>query len=765
MLKRIFGFLLFVLTAVNASAQYKSWKSVLVFSPEVGPLSAVKQLSPKGTLLATSNEKGRIQLKKADSDTVLLFSSPEIGGLRIFNLKSPSKEVYLRNDTLFFERLSHSIKEVNIRNNKQLLDLEQKKVDVQQFGSNNIEDALNRTPGVQMLNHQISLRAGSGYTIGAASRTQVLLDGMPILIPFSGDIRWTLVPNEAIGKIDVQFLPTSAASASGAINGIVDFKYNTDKTRKIRLYQSFYGNPPKGIDRTWSGNNPMISGLDFSTGLRSFQLANPKQSIQLMAFGNLNRDEGYREGEFSYRGRVGGSFSWTHSTMKWDSTGLKPKKLGVSHSVQVNGLMLRDSTGLFFFWKSYAEAYKVIQSAVHPAVLKYFLIDPSYKFEKSTATRMQTLAVRNRYFYTGDHQLYSSVAYVSQVKKYMVQAGGDHQLVQVATAFTRNIAVYADAEMKKHFANYAVGLGGGVRYAWYASNVQRTMHKPMLRAHAFYADSIRSITVYATWAQTWRTPNLIETQAQTVGGQFNLFPNQFLRPEFANGFELKAEKRIAETHSLQKITVAIFQNRYQDMIDLKYGLFIPANLDTSKTYNVGDFLGARSENVYAARITGFQLIWDGNFELNTKKKTYLGYLAEYTYANPIYANLKPDTADKNPYRKYLKYRTNHVVRLQVFYKYQGFTYSINARYTSFMKNMDQEILTYVDGVKAYRLEHPRGDFWTDIQVSKSFAPIGKLQSGWEVSLIIRNLFNVAYMPIPGNMAQPRSIGVQGIYRF
>lgn len=765
MLKRLIGILLFVSTAFAASAQYKAWKTLLVFSPEIGPLAAVKQLSPKGVVLSTSNEKGRIHLKKADSDTVLLFSSPEIGGLRIWNLKNPTKEVYLRNDTLIFERLSHSIKEVNIRNNIQLRDLEQKKVDVQQFGSNNIEDALNRTPGVQMLNHQISLRAGSGYTIGAASRTQVLLDGMPILIPFSGDIRWTLVPNEAIGKIDVQFLPNSAASSSGAINGIVDFKYNDDKTRKIRLYQSFYDNPPKGIDRTWTGRNPMISGLDFNTGLRTMQWLKPKQSIKLMAFGNLNRDEGYREGEFSYRGRVGGSFVWTHSTMKWDSTGFVPRKLGIEHSFQLNGLILRDSTGLFFFWKSYSEAYKVIQSAVHPAVLKYFLIDPSYKFEKSTATRTQTLAVRNRYFYTGDHQLYSSVAYVSSVKKYTFQAGGDHQLVQVVSSFTRNISMYADAEMKKHFANYAVGLGGGIRYALYASNVQRTMHKPMLRAHAFYADSIRSITVFATWAQTWRTPNLIETQAQTVGGQFNLFPNQFLRPEFANGFELKAEKRIAENQSLQKITVALFQNRYQDMIDLKYGIFIPSNLDTSKTYNIGDFLGARSENVYAARITGFQVIWDGNFELNAKKKMYIGYLAEYTYANPIYANLKADTADKNPYRKYLKYRTNHVVRLQVFFKHQGFTYSINTRYTSFMKNMDQEILTYVEGVKTYRLDHPHGDFWTDIQVSKSFSSNQRTSAGWEVALIVRNLFNVAYMPIPGNMAQPRSIGIQGVYRF
>ena len=48
-----------------------------------------------------------------------------------------------------------------------------------------LKGLVSKTPGVSILDGQVSIRGGSGYSYGVGSRVQMLLDGMPLL---SGDL-------------------------------------------------------------------------------------------------------------------------------------------------------------------------------------------------------------------------------------------------------------------------------------------------------------------------------------------------------------------------------------------------------------------------------------------------------------------------------------------------------------------------------------------------------------------------------------------------
>src|SRR5690606_22606142 len=66
----------------------------------------------------------------------------------------------------------------------------------------NLSDALDQVPGVVVVDEEPQIRAGSGFSYGAGSRVQVLVDDIPIL---SGDIgrpNWSFLPIESMEQVE-----------------------------------------------------------------------------------------------------------------------------------------------------------------------------------------------------------------------------------------------------------------------------------------------------------------------------------------------------------------------------------------------------------------------------------------------------------------------------------------------------------------------------------------------------------------------------------
>lgn len=69
--------------------------------------------------------------------------------------------------------------------------------------NNSMDDALQRVPGVDIVENQVNIRGGSGWSYGAGSRVMVLVDDMPMLSADAGDAKFDFLPLENCEQVEV----------------------------------------------------------------------------------------------------------------------------------------------------------------------------------------------------------------------------------------------------------------------------------------------------------------------------------------------------------------------------------------------------------------------------------------------------------------------------------------------------------------------------------------------------------------------------------
>ena len=85
-----------------------------------------------------------------------------------------------------------------------------------------LEKALMYEPGVTVIKNQLNIRGASGYTMGAGSRSLLLLDGLPLMGSASGNITWDVIPVSEIDRVEIVKSGGSAMYGSGAMGGVVN---------------------------------------------------------------------------------------------------------------------------------------------------------------------------------------------------------------------------------------------------------------------------------------------------------------------------------------------------------------------------------------------------------------------------------------------------------------------------------------------------------------------------------------------------------------
>ena len=160
------------------------------------------------------------------------------------------------------------------------------------LSDNHITDAqeiINRTPGIEVMDGQASVRGGSGFSYGAGSRVLALIDGLPMLSADAGNIKWQYLPMENLAQIEIIKGASSVLYGSSALNGIINFR--TADATNVPVTQFFteagiYGKPK---NRNWVWwDTPRI----FST--TSFSHLRKSGKTDLGFGGNIFIDEGYR---------------------------------------------------------------------------------------------------------------------------------------------------------------------------------------------------------------------------------------------------------------------------------------------------------------------------------------------------------------------------------------------------------------------------------------------------------------------------------------
>lgn len=648
-------------------------------------------------------------------------------------------------------------------------------------GFNDLEQALDQSPGVYAMDGQISIRGGSGFAYGAGSRVLLLWNGAPMISADAGDAKWNTIPLESIGQIEVIKGASSVLYGSGALNGIISIIEKEPKLQQVfemKVQNGIYGNPKRESLRWW-GKNPSYQQVD----LYASKMYN-KFGYTASFAGFTNK--GYRQGETEQRLRWSGS-------VYFKSDKIKRLKTGFSYNLQAQ------KTGNFIIWQSDSLAYIPsggADTSDAASTLTFnrgirFSVDPYLKY---IGKKNGVHNLKSRYYFI-DNKNYTNLAQSSKAEVYFLDyqyqknLGGGFVLT-TGSSYSRNqvrsdlysnhasdnVSLYGQMEWK--YDKWYVTAGTRFEYYkqdqlladshWYFGKDSANIPLyPILRLAASYK-LFRYSNIRASFGQGVRYPTVAERFTQTSVGSLNIFPNADLKRETGWAAELGWRQGLKVKEWRGFLDVAGFVNQYDNMMEFAFGFYLPDSLTPSVNPNdpgyIPKWFGFKAQNAEKARITGLEASINGEGKI---KQVTVTTLLGYTYMNPISLNL--DSAYRSTFSdtngNILKYRFRHLVKADLALEYKGWTLGMSARYTSYMKNIDKVFETssggveILPGLKEYRQEHNKGVPVFDVRLMKEF------QKKYSLSLLVNNLFNVEYMTRPGDIQSPRTFVVQFRYVF
>jgi iron complex outermembrane receptor protein len=308
-----------------------------------------------------------------------------------------------------------------------------------------------------------------------------------------------------------------------------------------------------------------------------------------------------------------------------------------------------------------------------------------------------------------------------------------------------------------------------VRYEYFQLD-ERSFSKPVFRAGANYQIA-KATFLRASWGEGFRFPSMAEAYTETNVGSTHVYPNPTINAETGWTSEIGIKQGFKLGEKWQGFADAAgFINHFDNMIEFSFGLW-------GSTSNPFDNIGFKSLNVGATQIAGLELTLTGVGKIGDVD---LRILAGYTYTKPIaltpdsiyayYSNLggesigvSYETTSSNAANGILKYRYQHLARLDVNAEYKKFGIGGSVRYNDFMQNIDaifEENLgsfEFFPGVKESRQALSNGDLVFDARIYY------QITEQWRVSFIVDNANNREFTPRPSQLGPPRKFTFQVLY--
>jgi len=629
------------------------------------------------------------------------------------------------------------------------------------YNSINADDALNRMPGLNVARGQLNIRGSSGFTYNVGSRVLVLLDGMPLITAESGEVKWNVLPIELVEQIEVIKGSGSALYGASALGGVVHFRTKKPglvPQTHITIFQQRYDAPnPEHNDPWLRRSRPLAHGVQLSH-LRKIG------DLDLTVALNAMNDDGFRIGDPSRRLRLNLGTRYQ----------FKP-----GWFIGVNMTYLLDSTRLYTFWANDKDAFEPFPGSVNPQLNHRLAVDPFIEYIPDDKSKH---SFRNRYYrsftnYNNEdfgqgETYYSEYQYQRRIqldwaKSTVVTGGVVNQSNFIlsdrlyGTQNTGNRSAYLQVD--QHIWRMNFSLGG--RYEQFVINGQVREGAPVYRAGLNF-ELTPSTFIRASYGQGFRYPSVAELFSNTFIGSIRLQSDPLLRPERSKTYEIGLLQgfRLGSFDAL--FDLALFRTDYTDMIEYSFGVVLPNQYTARDSLDISNNnWGALAQryarfapaNVVQARITGIEASLRGK---TSKGRFSMEWMLGYTYVNPL--NLNPPKSLYNipaDLMQYLKYRYKHLARTDVSLGWAGWQIGMNVRYNSVILNIDEDFYAFMPGLTDYRLRHIEGDLIADGRIVKTF------DEHFNLSFIVRNIFNESYMVVPGNIGEQRAFVGQFNFRF
>lgn len=671
----------------------------------------------------------------------------------------------------------------------------------------NLNTIVDQVSGVAIIDDQVNIRGGSGYSYGAGSRVLMLVDEMPMLAADAGDIKWNYLPVENLEQIEVIKGASSALFGSSALNGVINVRtaFPRDKPQtKIIAFSGIYDKPLRKNLVWWKDANPVQTGTSF---FHSRKVGN----LDVVVGGNFFSDQGYRLEETEQRGRM-------NANLRYNFAGLP----GLSVGVNVNGMISKG--GLYILWENAdSGGYKPRPGTISNFTTYRANIDPYITYTTAGGARH---TLRTRYFNTTNknNTNQESIAELYygeyQFKKefsgqWIVNAGlmGTKSVIISDSLYGnhlgKNIASYAQVDKRINRLTLSLGMRGeyfkiddeesindinliyinkisqkqfvdtGVTHRVVdlgrdTINIAKgSKVKPVFRFGLNYRLA-EATFIRASMGQGYRFPSVAEKYVATKVDALSVFPNEDLQAEHGFSAEVGVKQGFKVGSWSGMVDVAGFWTEYNNMMEFTFGLWVPDTVKPSYFYgNVAryfEFVGFKSVNVGNTRITGFEISTALQGKIGPVKTSFFG---GYTYTKPVNLNYNPNDTTGLGAPFFLKYRFFHLAKGDVQFEYKIFSTGLSTRYNSFMVNIDEsfeEDITKVvfprglgiyllPGLKKYREIHRGGNLTFDYRFGVD------VNEKSRVSIIINNLLNAENLGRPGDLQPPRMYMVQYLLHF
>lgn len=670
-------------------------------------------------------------------------------------------------------------------------------VDLQ--ATNEIEDVLNQTPGVDVIDGQPNIRGSSGYAYGVGSRVMVMLDGLPLLSGDASAAQFDLIPTDNIQQVEIMKGASSVLYGSSALGGVINVitaDVPDSGRTSVRLRGTLYGAPAnKALD--WDGSKTPMTG---AVNVFHAQKIGRHDLTGLVDFW---KETGWKNSNRSEQARF-------MVMTKFRPAAIPGLSFGVNASVKY------DSSSTFLFWDSYLPddsvyapfsttpvnslgGYSGANSMRDQLNMRYTL-DPFVKYatdkgsvhtyrghiQRQVFTNNTNQSNRSSVFYN-DYQYNTSLLegrlnWVSGATFIYnsafadsLYAGGHHSI---------NPAVYTqvDGAIKSWLS---ATVGGRFDYIKIDDNY--TVTSPVFRAGLNF-EPMKGTNIRMSWGQAFRSPSVSERFTSTFASGLIIRPNPDAEPERGYSAEIAARQGFMfgdkQKSVLGFIDVAGFMMDYNNMIE--FGVNPP---DTFVFPPVIEF---SARNVARARIFGVEAA--AMVEL-TYNKWSLDISGGITYIDPRNLNPTPDSAQAdifnelgtqdnptppgsnaflellgmtvqegvvgyrrdNPY--YLKYRSRWTNRATATLGYGRFSLTANYRFKSQVIAIDQFLYVAIAGAADFMRAHPNGFHLLDAIFAVDVMP------GLKASINVDNAFNKEWAELPGIMGAPRNYTMQIKYTF
>lgn len=616
------------------------------------------------------------------------------------------------------------------------------------ISENHITDAqelINKTPGIEVIDGQASVRGGSGFSYGVGSRVLALIDGLPVLSADAGNIKWQFLPLENLSQIEIIKGASSVLYGSSALNGVINFRSADATNKPVTQFFTEAGlfGKPSNKDWVWWDTPRSFFSTSFSH-LQRF--GNTDFSIGA----NLLIDEGYRRLNGEKLGRV--SFRIKH---------LNRKKEGLSYGLNLNA----GYTGKkdFVLWED-AEYGALKQNSLTALGLQgdFLAVDPFVSLKKRDRykhdLRMRIQSSGNRFpdseknnsdalsvfaEYQGWFRIHDRIDLTAGISETYSNVRsnffGDHTAL--------NIAGFSQLEVTPFHRLKAVA---GVRVEQYSLDSEKDKIVPIFRTGLNFQAADYTY-LRASFGEGYRYPSIAERYASTTLGSVKIFPNPDVGPESGWSAELGFKQGIRIGKLNGQFDFSAFLSRNSNMIEYFFASYEDPVTGIPE-------VGFKATNVEQSRIRGFETEFVVTRSTERLSTTVSG---GYTFIYPVEYNKSSQQATG----AYLKYRRKHSGKISILTRWNKLESGLSLYAKSKTLNIDDVFLNpltreaILPGFYDYWITSNTGYFTIDGSLGY------RISEPLTLSVVVKNLTNTEYMGRPGDIQPHRNFSLRLSGRF